>query len=385
MAKNFRLTKFVTAEHALRAAPGKALLKLGAQLPTSFPRDELNKLYAGLVLSSSNNDDDDYTTRDGSMRYGYSTNDDDTTRNGSTRNSSARDGSKVISGRRSRMKQPANPANCDDICLVSDDEVECLGDDAVEILADERVQYSADNAVEVVNDDLNDEHHSDDAVEVIAEDVLEVTADDIVEVRTDDAVEITAEYVECVSDDEVEVLPEEDVVYVQSKDAPPLRTAAWCEACKGYFSSRDHSRSISHQLALNTSNLIFEKAVEPNFFLSSGNKGYQMMMKQGWDGKKGLGKDGKGCKYPVKTVVKADRAGFGSEKLVPRVTHTDVNNVAKRKDRTVAPGNTKKDPTVVLVNKKQRNVCIAQQKKKECEIAKSIYGFGSYLSNSSRR
>jgi hypothetical protein len=39
-----------------------------------------------------------------------------------------------------------------------------------------------------------------------------------------------------------------------------------------------------------------------------------MMLRSGWDGRKGLGPEGHGQRYPVKTILKKDRKCLGSLK-----------------------------------------------------------------------
>lgn len=70
----------------------------------------------------------------------------------------------------------------------------------------------------------------------------------------------------------------------------------------------------------------------PKFNLSTQNKGYQMMMKQGWDAASGLGPQGSGRLYPVETTIRKERSGLGIEQKPARVTHT--KSLEKKKART---------------------------------------------------
>ncbi len=50
---------------------------------------------------------------------------------------------------------------------------------------------------------------------------------------------------------------------------------------------------------------------DPQLLMHASNPGYRLMTKMGWDQASGLGKDGRGRKYPVPTQLRRDRAGLG--------------------------------------------------------------------------
>jgi hypothetical protein len=83
-----------------------------------------------------------------------------------------------------------------------------------------------------------------------------------------------------------------------------------CSVCKTDIleSARlDHETSTVH---------LFNRKLTPktvNYFVPPSNVGYQLMKKSGWNENKGLGPDGQGQKYPVKTILKRDRRCLGSE------------------------------------------------------------------------
>ena len=79
-----------------------------------------------------------------------------------------------------------------------------------------------------------------------------------------------------------------------------------------------HACSLSHQLSRNRAS-----AVPPKLFhLPTGNPGYQILLKGGWDGERGLGKHNNGVLNPIKTRIKNDRLGLGIAPLCPaRVSH----------------------------------------------------------------
>jgi hypothetical protein len=93
-----------------------------------------------------------------------------------------------------------------------------------------------------------------------------------------------------------------------------------CEACGMDFSNQqEHLKSIVHLLSsgeMNTDGKI-------HFGIPESNKGFQMMLRTGWNKSCGLGPEGKGQKFPIKTVLKRDRVGVGNEKdrKAARITH----------------------------------------------------------------
>lgn len=103
--------------------------------------------------------------------------------------------------------------------------------------------------------------------------------------------------------------------------------ATWfCSVCQGTQagSRQQHVHSISHQFSCG------HEVQRHPFLLTSGNKGYQLMVKGGWDDSSGLGSRAEGRLQPVKTVLKRDRVGFGmsdsattraKRKAQGRVTH----------------------------------------------------------------
>ena len=102
----------------------------------------------------------------------------------------------------------------------------------------------------------------------------------------------------------------------------------FCAECKVTFkeSTREqHQSSTLHQVSLGT-----KTEHSTVYGIDQTNRGFQMMLNSGWNKDKGLGADGKeGKKYPVKTMLKRDRAGLGSAKdSVMRVTHFKARDAA---------------------------------------------------------
>ena len=63
-----------------------------------------------------------------------------------------------------------------------------------------------------------------------------------------------------------------------------------------------------------------------SYGITESNRGYQILLRSGWDPYKGLGPQKLGRMFPVKTVLKRDRLGFGLEKTKPRVTHFSAHD-----------------------------------------------------------
>jgi ankyrin repeat protein len=95
----------------------------------------------------------------------------------------------------------------------------------------------------------------------------------------------------------------------------------WCSECTMDVADsirHKHKNSTVHQFSCRHG-----KGMKPgpNYMLRHSNVGYQMMLRDGWSEEKGLGAAGQGRWYPIKTVLKRDRKGFGAMSDSPRVTH----------------------------------------------------------------
>jgi hypothetical protein len=90
--------------------------------------------------------------------------------------------------------------------------------------------------------------------------------------------------------------------------------------------------------------------------IPASNRGYQILVKGGWDREKGLGADGSGHKFPLKTVMKRDRAGLGgSTKEKARVTHfTPLASQLKRKIRNNTSSRRKREAALSREQRRER-------------------------------
>ena len=101
----------------------------------------------------------------------------------------------------------------------------------------------------------------------------------------------------------------------QNEIAHPLSENK-CDTCCVVFKSKrlmkQHFTSTIHLLNVERKE-INENGGNPkvHYGIPQSNRGFQMMLTNGWDSNQGLGPSGKGKLYPVKTVLKRDRNGLG--------------------------------------------------------------------------
>lgn len=141
----------------------------------------------------------------------------------------------------------------------------------------------------------------------------------------------------------------------------------FCNVCQKAFkecTETQHETSIVHQFNLGAGVRKTLYGIPPS------NKGYQLLVNQGWDTEKGLGPHSSGTKFPVKTVLKRDREGLGSStRDTGRVTHfgpADTSAV----QRVCKPGERVERQSTLSRReiKKQR----LKDKKKEIDIRRML-------------
>lgn len=94
----------------------------------------------------------------------------------------------------------------------------------------------------------------------------------------------------------------------------------FCTACKCSYSSDTHFTSISHLLSTKI------PKTDAGYSIPQWNRGYKLLKMTGWDEFEGLGKNSEGRRYPVRTVLKRDRQGFGLAAGAPKVTHFEAHD-----------------------------------------------------------
>nr|XP_032833746.1 G patch domain and ankyrin repeat-containing protein 1 [Petromyzon marinus]XP_032833755.1 G patch domain and ankyrin repeat-containing protein 1 [Petromyzon marinus]XP_032833765.1 G patch domain and ankyrin repeat-containing protein 1 [Petromyzon marinus]XP_032833775.1 G patch domain and ankyrin repeat-containing protein 1 [Petromyzon marinus]XP_032833783.1 G patch domain and ankyrin repeat-containing protein 1 [Petromyzon marinus] len=98
----------------------------------------------------------------------------------------------------------------------------------------------------------------------------------------------------------------------------------WCEICAAECCDAPGSR---HEAS--TVHLLSRDAPLPptHYHIPESSVGFRLMLRDGWDKETGLGPDGKGRKFPIKTVLKRDLTGLGFKRDLPaRVTHFSAHD-----------------------------------------------------------
>lgn len=112
----------------------------------------------------------------------------------------------------------------------------------------------------------------------------------------------------------------------------PKRVKSWCSICEKQFSDSKKVHQGSTMHLFNTQ----RKPQRTFYYIPEENVGYQMMLKSGWNEDQGLGPEGIGRKFPIKTILKRDRQGLGKKgNEQARVTHFGPNDRSAVKRRKV--------------------------------------------------
>lgn len=101
--------------------------------------------------------------------------------------------------------------------------------------------------------------------------------------------------------------------------APPEPVMITCTGCGVEYDRNEeegHISSIIHRASQGAS-------TDPAYGIPSSNMGFRLLETMGWQKEQGLGSDGQGRKYPVKTQLKRDREGLGLSKKPAKITHFD--------------------------------------------------------------
>ncbi|GFS02108.1 LOW QUALITY PROTEIN: G patch domain and ankyrin repeat-containing protein 1-like [Elysia marginata] len=106
----------------------------------------------------------------------------------------------------------------------------------------------------------------------------------------------------------------------------------YCLTCKDYFLEHEKTAHLTSTVHLFNSD---RKHQHPAYLLPETNRGFQMLLRTGWQVDKGLGPEGKGIKYPVKTVLKRDREGLGNSSCIKKAKITHFNPLDKKAVRAV--------------------------------------------------
>lgn len=98
----------------------------------------------------------------------------------------------------------------------------------------------------------------------------------------------------------------------------------YCKSCQAVVTQSPrvgHDTSIVHLYSCQhpASSLV-------PYGIPESNRGFQMLLRSGWNPKKGLGSHRQGQRFPVKTVLKQDRLGFGVPGGKAKVTHFSAHD-----------------------------------------------------------
>ena len=148
----------------------------------------------------------------------------------------------------------------------------------------------------------------------------------------------------------------------------------YCDICKinvelGTTSVGNHTTSTVHQFSCQ-----HKPKVTP-YGIPESNRGFQLLLKGGWDPERGLGPEQQGQKFPVKTVLKQDRLGFGlSTRAKPRVTHFSAHDKAAVKSHRERSGQFRKEKA----QPKKKDIVKAAEKDRRWEIRMRRYMNADY-------
>lgn len=82
----------------------------------------------------------------------------------------------------------------------------------------------------------------------------------------------------------------------------------FCEICKREFQMNPEKHECSTLHLFNSK----PKKLKTFYGIPDSNRGFQLLLKEGWDRESGLGPEGSGRKFPVKAKMKKDRCGIGA-------------------------------------------------------------------------
>ncbi|KAK8379254.1 hypothetical protein O3P69_019241 [Scylla paramamosain] len=140
----------------------------------------------------------------------------------------------------------------------------------------------------------------------------------------------------------------------------------FCDTCEVLVKERErtrHKASIVHQFKTTTGQTRTQYGIPPS------NRGYQLLVGQGWDADGGLGSEQQGLKFPVKTVLKRDRKGLGAGQGMPRVTHFGPGDAGAVKRTRGSVGRVERIATISRREARQRKV---KEQKEEIRLRRML-------------
>ncbi len=139
----------------------------------------------------------------------------------------------------------------------------------------------------------------------------------------------------------------------------------FCIECNATFSDMPKEKHLTSTLHLFNTKPHTRSTM---YHLTESNKGFQMLVQSGWDKERGLGPEGKGNKFPVKTVLKRNREGLGNPSTSKaKVTHFNAydTTAVQKETKKVTEGRKLKQSTL---SKRDRAKKLTKEQEKEREF-----------------
>lgn len=144
----------------------------------------------------------------------------------------------------------------------------------------------------------------------------------------------------------------------------------YCELCQMRVQDSPkglHKTSTTHLFCQHHHHTTTRDGTNPSLLygIPESNRGFQMMLRGGWDPERGLGSQKQGKQFPVKTVLKQDRLGFGLDRGKAKVTHFSAHD---RKAVCIHRGGNRLKVGEKQVPKKKRDMLRDRAREREWEM-----------------
>jgi len=142
--------------------------------------------------------------------------------------------------------------------------------------------------------------------------------------------------------------------------------AKYCNVCSLTYkdTKASHEKSIAHIFNMG------KKSDSTFYGIPENNKGFQMMLRSGWNKNKGLGLNCDGRKFPVKTVLKRNRACIGGTKEAAKITHFGPNDCSSVQKHIQPRPAIERNNTL---QKRKREKMLQKQRLKEISFRREFY------------
>lgn len=153
----------------------------------------------------------------------------------------------------------------------------------------------------------------------------------------------------------------------ETQDTPPIEPY-FCSGCNATFSDMPEEKHLTSTLHLFNTKPYTRSTM---YHITESNKGFQMLVQSGWDKERGLGPEGKGNKFPVKTVLKRNREGLGNPSTSKaKVTHFNpYDTAAVEKEPKKMKEERKLKKSTLSKRDKAKKLTKEQEKEREFRMA----------------